>query len=537
MTMTRREWLESMGIAALGASIPFVGACNDTTAPALPSYQFTGTPGPATMFELGVASGDSLSDAVIFWTHVSPGATGPVDVWLDVATDADFRHRVVAQSFACDDTTDYTLKVDVGELAAGTTHYYRFFALGVQSPVGRTKTLPTGNVSQLRFGVVSCANYGFGYFHAYRRLAERADLDAVIHLGDYIYEFGNGFYPFSSQRIRDTAPLMEIITLANYRERYRHYHGDPDLQEGHRQHPWFTIWDDHEVANDSNMSGAQGHDPGSEGTYTDRLAAAKQAYFEYLPIRGTPASGVYRTARFGNLADVVFLDTRLVGRSPQISDLTMDDATRSVLGATQETWLDQQLANSTTTWRIIAQQVPVAQYTYDAVSHTPVFLDQWDGYPLARGRFFDSIEANGGGNVVVLTGDLHGSAVFELTPDPWDTLAYDPATGSGALAVEFIGTSVTSPYLAFGDVTTEPGSLAAASPHLKWADLNSHGFMIVDVNGTRVQTDYFVVDGVGPGSVGTATFEKGFIVSDGVAHAVEAASESPAKAIAAALAP
>ena len=153
MAVTRREWMESVGMVALGATIPYVGACGGSSGDSLPDYAYSGTVGPASMFELGVASGDSLADAVVFWTHLSSGvASGSVDVWLEVATDLAFNHRVIASTFTTDETTDYTLKVDVGELTAGTSYYYRFFALGVQSPVGRTKTLPAANVRQLRLG-------------------------------------------------------------------------------------------------------------------------------------------------------------------------------------------------------------------------------------------------------------------------------------------------------------------------------------------------------------------------------------------------
>lgn len=536
--MTRREWLESVGAAALAASVPYVSACGGSDGDGLPHYAYTGTMGPATMFELGVASGDSLADAVVLWTHLSPASPGAtIDVWVEVATDTAFRRRVVATTFQCGPTTDYTLKVDIGELEAGTTYYYRFFAEGVESPTGRTKTLPSGSTAHLRFGIVSCSNYGYGYFYAYRRLAERADLDAIFHLGDYIYEYQNGFYPFPGNGdVRTTDPLTEIVTLADYRKRYFHYRTDPDLQEAHRQHPWFTIWDDHEVANDSYETGAQNHQPATEGLYSDRKAAAKQAYFEYLPIRGVVADGIMRTARFGDLADVIFLDTRLEGRSQQINDPTMDTVTRSMLGAAQEAWLDTELMNSTTKWRILAQQVCVAQFTYDSTNHVPAYLDQWDGYPLARTRLFDSIETNGQGNVVVLTGDLHGAVAFELTPDPWTPASYDPATGAGSIAVEFVGTSVTSPYLAFGSVTTEPAQLAAACPHMKWCDLDSHGFMIVDITPSRVQTDYFKLDGLDEFATGKADFEKGFSVADGTAHLVEEATEAPPKAGAPALA-
>jgi len=538
MGITRREWLKTAGAALAAGLLPNITACSDESS-GLPSYDYSGPPGPESMFDLGVASGDALADAVVLWTHVSPGfASGSVDVWLDIALDPGFTRRVVARSFTVDEATDYALKVDVDGLQAGQTYYYRFFALGIGSVTGRTRTLPLGSVEELRFAVASCANYGYGYFHAYRRIAERADLDGVIFLGDYIYEYAQGFYPFGDEIVRETAPGGKCVDLDGYRARYRKYRTDPDLQEAHRQHPWFVVWDDHELVNDATSEGTDllSHNPATDGDFDTRIAAAKQAYHEHMPIRGAASDPIYRSVRFGDLAELRLLDTRAAGRSGGISDPALDTPDRTMMGAEQEAWLDAELASGEATWQVIGQQIAVAHFTYDEVDHRPVFFDQWDGYPAARQRLFDSLEQHGRGNVVVLTGDLHGACVFDLPRDPWSG-GYVAATGEGSLAVEFICTSVTSPYLPFVPVTTEEAQLAAASPHLAWTNLVERGYSVVTVTPEYVQSDFYGVEDVRSPSGGAERHLAGYLVPIGSAHALRAMAPAPRASGPASLAP
>jgi alkaline phosphatase D len=522
--ITRRQWLTGVSAASACATFPGAIACSsdDGNAPdTLPSYEYDGPKGPSTMFELGVASGDPTSSAVILWTHVSSGSTKPIDVWLDVAEDEAFENRVMARSFTVDDSTDFTLKVDAQDLGAGRTYYYRFFALGVASPVGRTRTLPEGDVASLRLGMVCCSNYGFGYFHAYGRLAERDDLDAILALGDYIYEYPNNIYPFDSQRVRDTAPLEETISLEQYRERYRHYRKDGDLQAAHRQHPWFLVWDDHEVADNGYDGGAVNHMPDMEGDWATRLAAGERAFYEYVPVRGTAETGVRRSVSVGKLVDLILLDTRYSGRSQQIGDPADDTDDRTMLGMAQEAWFEGTFAASKAKWRLIGQQIVLAQYTNDPVTQKPIYMDQWDGYPKARARLFETLTSRPDGNVVVVTGDLHGSCVFELTEDPWST-DYDPSTGAGAFAVEFVVPAVTSPYNTFDPVTTEEDDLKKGCPHLAWTNLKQNGFAVIDVTAEQVQCDFYVFGSIKEGSDGVADWAKGFVVKSGSAHAIAA---------------
>jgi alkaline phosphatase D len=215
---------------AIGCSGDDEGAKGD----GLPTYSYDGTPGPETLFSHGVASGDPLPNAIILWTRVSPQSEAAIEVWWEIARDLGFEKRVQVGTFTTDAERDFTVKLDVTGLEAGATYYYRFFALGRESPMGRTKTAPVGDVAHLRFAVLSCASFAHGYFHAYRSVAERLDLDAVLHLGDYIYEYGSGEYG----NVREYEPPHEILALADYRMRYAQYRRDPHLQEVHQHHSY-----------------------------------------------------------------------------------------------------------------------------------------------------------------------------------------------------------------------------------------------------------------------------------------------------------
>jgi len=308
----------------------------------------------AGVFQHGVASGDPLSDRVILWTRVTPPvAKASVTVDYVIAIDPAMSNVLYRGRTKTSVTRDYTVKVDADRLQPGTTYYYRFTAEGADSPVGRTKTLPAGTASHLRMAVVSCSNFAYGYFNAYARIAERADLDLVLHLGDYIYEYGNGIYG----SVRPCVPPTEIVTLSDYRARHAQYKADLDSQAMHRQHPLVAIWDDHETANNAFKDGAENHDAG-EGTWPARVAAAMQAYYEWMPVRPVTVADLRRNDRsfsYGNLADIFMLEQRLTARSEQLgsnigsvdgyfiqSDAFLDP-NRQLLGTPQETRLFSQL--------------------------------------------------------------------------------------------------------------------------------------------------------------------------------------------------
>ncbi|MCS7086945.1 MAG: alkaline phosphatase D family protein, partial [Bacteroidia bacterium] len=298
-------------------------------------------------FYHGVASGDPLSDRVVIWTRVTPEAeqSGPITVEWEMSPNLDFSPVVRSGTFVTDESRDYTVKVDVTGLAPRTYYYYRFKALGTTSIIGRTKTAPADYVEQLRFAFGSCSNYSGGYFTAYEDIGRRNDLDAVIHLGDYIYEYA----AFGATRLHD--PPKEILTLEDYRMRYSQYRLDQDLRLAHQQYPFITIWDDHEVANDAYKDGAQNHTESEEGPYSDRKNAAMQAYFEWLPVRESgslshPYRG-WRKISYGGLLDIFVLDTRHEAREKQapIGDVNaINDTTRSLLGDEQRQWLLSELS-------------------------------------------------------------------------------------------------------------------------------------------------------------------------------------------------
>ncbi len=508
---TRREFFKRSGSAAVAlAAVPSMPLCSAMAAT-------VGTP----LFQHGVASGDPLTDRVILWTRVSTARSAAVTVNYVVATDPALSNVVLRGSTKTSPARDFTVKVDAGPLRPDTTYYYRFDAEGTSSPVGRTKTLPQGNANRLRMAVVSCSNHAYGYFNAYRHVAERADLDLVMHLGDYIYEYGNGEYG----NVRVTEPATEILTLSDYRTRHAQYKRDADLQAAHRQHPWIIIWDDHEVANDSWKGGAQNHSDDTEGVWTDRRAAALQAYYEWMPVRPVDTTDLTRNNRafqYGNLVDLVMLEERLSARSQQLPATiavpglgnvftqtgAFADPTRTLLGATQEAWLANRLRSSSTRWRFLGQGVMFAQLKGVNAANAAgggLFLnsDQWDGYQPARNRIYDILRGTGSvpavNNVVVLTGDIHSSWAADLTQDPGNpvvaTGGYNPITGEGSHAVEFVGTSITSPGINDPSGSTAT-LLRGINPHFKYIDLNRRGYMLIDATPERVVAEWWYVDTV-----------------------------------------
>ena len=491
-------------------------------------------------FYHGVASGDPLEDRVVIWTRVTPDSLDGKAVEVDwkMATDPELKNVVRRGTSTTNGSRDYTVKVDVDGLQAGTTYYYGFTALERNSLTGRTKTTPTGDVDHLRFGVVSCSNFQSGYFNGYGRLAERNDLDAVVHLGDYIYEYGNFTVNVGNPLVweeRLVEPDGEIVSLFDYRARYGTYHLDEDLRQLHQQHPMIAVWDDHEFANNSYTGGATNHQEDGEGDWEDRKAAAEQAYFEWMPIRDTRDETVYRSLSYGSLADLIMLDTRIVGRdkqAPLTSDPELYSPDRTILGAPQKAWFLDRLKNSQAKWKLIGNQVifsefnigwagPLVGESFERTEST--FLDIWDGYPLERTEIVDFIKQEEIDNVVILTGDFHTSMAYEVADPPvtlsfreeagQDSVAvytpndYDPATGAGAVAVEFASPSVASANF---DETTSPGvagllqtlinnPLPATNgqergnpnPHMKYVNLVDHGYYILDVLEDRVQADYY----------------------------------------------
>lgn len=490
-------------------------------------------------FYHGVASGDPLTDRVIIWTRITPdsGNFTPKQVSWKVATDTAMQNVVQSGVANTDSSKDYTIKIDVTGLQAGTTYYYIFNYQGKYSLIGRMRTAST-NANQLRFAVVSCNNYEAGFFNGFRKIAQRNDIDAIIHLGDYIYEYEPKRYG-DSLNGRFVEPTKEIVSLGDYRTRYSVYRLDADLRAAHQQQTFISIWDDHESTNDSYKDGAENHQS-NEGDWQIRKGISKKVYFEWMPIRETTNNTIYRKIPYGNLVDLIVLDTRLEGRvQPPANFDDADNPARTMLGSTQYSWFINQLSSSTAKWKIIGNQVLLSDMNvgFAAVNAQGqpaitdinairavenLFIDNWESYPTERNAILDTIKNKGIKNTIVVTGDSHASWGFDLTKKavnypnpltanlPTPSAEYTGATGAGSVGIELGTPSITSANFdesvgmaastQFEAIINNPipvgppfGSVTY-NPHLKYVDLDRHGYFILDLKEDSAQADYFYVD-------------------------------------------
>jgi alkaline phosphatase D len=520
----RRRSLLATG--ALGAG---VGALSGASAQASPRSPST--------FLHGVASGDPYPDSVLIWTRVTPtaaatpgsGAGPSVVVRWEVATDRRFRHVVRHGTFRTGPSRDHTVKLAVGGLKPQTWYYYRFHLHEHTSRVGRTRTAPPVNstADHVRLGIVSCANLQAGWFTAYRGLVGRDDLHAVVHLGDYFYEYGPGEYGYGPDDvdIRPHVPAHEIVSLADYRQRHAQYKQDPDVSDLHAKYPWVVTWDDHEVADDQWSGGAVNHDAG-EGDYASRRMQAHRAYDEWMPVRMNDTARLsdgdrlFRRIRFGRLAELSMLDLRTY-RSEQVktalptpvpaAQAEVSDPTRTITGAQQMEFLKESLSNNRVQWKVIGNPVMIAPVNFGAlpqpllnpvndVTHLlptdgfPYNVDQWDGYTADRSEVFEHIRNHQVNDALFITGDIHSGWAAEL---PYDASTYPAGDSAG---VEFVCTSVTSNNLK--DILHAPprtaslaveAAITANNRHIKYLDFDSHGFSVLDLTSQRAQMDWFVI--------------------------------------------
>jgi alkaline phosphatase D len=430
-----------------------------------------------------------------------------------MALDESFHDRTAQGTVTTDASRDYTTKVDVPGLVWGRNYFYRFAAQGRWSATGRTRLAPKSDeATKLRFGVCSCADYASGYFHGYRHLAERADLDGIIHVGDYFYEYGNN--PDNDDQLRLHEPPHETVTLDDYRTRFSQYRRDADLQECHRQHPFVVVWDDHETANNSWMGGASNHDPATEGSWEDRVAAARQAFFEWIPIRDNPGQKLYRTLRYGDLADIIMLDTRIEGREEQLDELAFapDDPNlpNQILGSEQQTWLFEQLQNSPAKWKVLGNQVLMGLWKLGPDNYGND--DQWQGYK-ARNDLMGFLRDNEISNVVVLTGDVHSSWAMDVTIDDG---SYTEATRDAAVAVEFVAPGISSPT----GLTAGIAGVFGSESHVRDYDYERRGYFVLDLQPDKAQSDWFLLDGVGE-QEGNQSLWASWAVRDGESSLVQ----------------
>ncbi len=544
--LSRRQFLQAS--AAAGA-LPLLTACGSSDAP-LRADPAGLTPPPAdasVAFKHGVASGDPLADRVILWTRVTPPAgTTSVAVTVKVYREPTLTTLVGSQSFSTDAARDYTVKIDFDGLSAGTSYYYQFESGSTKSAVGRTRTLPAAGVERLRFGVVACSQYSNGFFNAYDALAKRIDIDAILHLGDYIYEAE--YTPISVERAH--TPKKEIISLADYRERHAQYKTDPDLMELHRQTPFITIWDDHESTDNSYRDSARNHTegtpPAGEGVWSERKGFAQRAYFEWLPIREQAAGNfdlIYRQFVFGDLVDLLMLDTRLQrdvapADFPPACDASLTDVSRQMLGMTQEDWFTRKLRASTARWRVVGSSVMFGQWKVAGAANAAcggqyINADQWDGYQAARDRIFAVLSGAGGmpavTNNVFLAGDIHSFWALDLTEDPNNPAMYDPVSGRGVRGVEFVCNSVTSDFPTPGD---SGAAFITANPAIRFIQTAQRGYLLLDITRTAVTGECWLTPDVAARSA-AETFSRAYRSNHGaqtlsLVTAATAAGANPA---------
>ncbi|WP_404971755.1 alkaline phosphatase D family protein [Vibrio campbellii] len=531
MSLSRRDFIKAVSSGAVATTLTACGSDEKNTV-------------TAASFEHGVASGDPTQTQVIIWTRVTTEASY-VDVSWQVSATEDFSSIEQSGTFATDTSRDFTVKVDVQNLNPNTQYYYRFMVGEASSIVGITQTLPEGSVDKASMAVVSCANYPAGYFNVYKEILEqhqKASFDVVLHLGDYIYEYGAGGYASEDAAAlgREPSKGTECITLDDYRKRYAQYRQDEDLQALHAALPMIAIWDDHELANDAWKEGAENHH-NSEGSFNDRRAAAAAAWTEWLPVRENTFSNmlIYRQFAFGDLINLMMLDTRLIGRDQPLDYFSLDAPTmeaigglvaqsrsteRELLGTEQLAWL-MNAFNQEAKWNVLGQQVlmsrmelpssvmlamfqlftatdehkmdallavnnAIASYLADPSSDTvklPYNLDAWDGYYVERERVYEIAKASSG-NFVCLAGDTHNAWTSELKD-----------VSNNPVGVEFATSSVSSPgleeYLALEPVAIAQMeyTLPNLVSELQWTDIKQRGFMRVTFTPEKAESTWYML--------------------------------------------
>lgn len=461
-----------------------------------------------TGFTHNVASGEPGPNSVLLWTRYVNPTGGPSKVRVEISESRDFAKIAGGGQMVTGPWRDHTVKITVDNLAPGKWHWFRFIAPdGSMSPVGRTKTLPVGKASKFNIAIFSCSNLGFGEFNAYGHAAAREDIDLVLHMGDYIYEYGRGGYDGGAKFAARIFPADEILTLADYRLRYASYRSDPQLQALHANFPMIPNTDDHEGANDAWEGGAQNHTP-DEGDWNARRNAAMQVWREWLPVGEQP----WKEYPIGDLATYYRTDTRMVARSKpnfhgdlmrsadpakafaDFRDGAWRDPAMTMFGTEQESWLFGAIARNKATWAVLGTGTNMGYnftpeeamnwFPKDAPERTknfvrqgiaaakaglPYNLDNWGGYPVARSRVLAAAQ-RADANLVVVTGDSHNGWAFDL-----------PEDGKPA-GVEFGGHSVSSPGFESATMGVDPAVIArnlqeASKQELRWVDTSNRGYM------------------------------------------------------------
>lgn len=433
----------------------------------------------------GVASGDPSQHSVLLWTKLTldKGIKAARVQW-EIATDAKFKNIVLVNEVVVSEKDDFCLKVDVKNLEAGTEYFYRFKFENKTSIVGQTKTFPNDSEG-LGLGFASCSNFEWGYFNNYRFMAEDENVDVVVHLGDYIYEYAPGGYGDTIIG-RKVVPDHEIVSLNDYRTRYSLYRLDPDLQLLHQMKPFITTWDDHEITNNAYDEGAQNHQD-SEGDYQMRKVAARKAYYEWLPVRRKVDEPLYRSFNLGNLGELIVLDTRLEGRTEQskMDEANYQDSSRHIIGNEQMDWFKSELM-STYKWKIVANQVPFGPLIMPDSTAKNKYMDGWDGYPSEQEEVAHYIHDKRINDVVFMTGDYHSSLAIENL-FKWNGQQVK-------VADEFIVGSITSAnldeYYDEEKVNQIEKGYRKNNPSLDFIDLKQHGYATLVFQQNQLMIQY-----------------------------------------------
>lgn len=534
MTAITRRLALTSGLAA--------GAASCASTPKMTPYEAVTTV-PSGVFAHGVASGDPGATDVVLWTRLSlstADAMTRTEVKWQIANDESFSEVIADGNAQTSAAQDWTVKILAGGLEPGATYFYRFIIGDITSPIGRAKTLPTGSIDQARFAVLSCSNVPFGYFNVYDLVARQDDIDAVLHLGDYIYEYGRDGYGGAAGKAlnREHLPAHDCVSINDYRTRHAQYKADPASQAMHQRHSIIPIWDDHEVANDTWKGGAEHHDPTVNGDWNARRRAALQAYYEWMPVREpemTPTA-FFRSFSFGDLLTIAAIETRLMARTKQFEyseiiptlqtpedlerfkETVLWDETREMLGGAQIDYLDRIFRNSVASgqpWRLIANQVTMAKVTApDLTPHVteediaalekewkparafiqssalglPSNFDAWDGYPAARERFYDLARTAGDDGMIVVTGDTHTWWANDLIDREGNQMGVELGTHS---------VSSPSPYNKnfLGGKGAEYALLTnQKNKDVRYISGEHHGFIHLTVNRTTARAEYRAVD-------------------------------------------
>ncbi|MEJ8634668.1 alkaline phosphatase D family protein [Streptomyces sp. MS2.AVA.5] len=497
----RRRFLTVTGAAAaLAFAVDLPGTAH---AAALDSRKITEDP-----FTLGVASGDPQPGSVLLWTRLAPRPyepdgglpRGTFTVRWEIAHDSRFARIARRGSVTAHPEFHHSLHVEAGGLDNDRPYYYRFRTGTWISPVGRTRTAParSARIGELKIAAVSCQAYHDGYFTAYRYLAEE-ELDAVFHLGDYLYEYAvnavGGARNYTDRRL-PAHFNRETVTLEDYRMRYGLYKSDPDLLAAHAAHPFVLTWDDHETENNYADETPENDVPPEE--FLLRRAAAYRAYWENQPLRRPqqpkgPDMQLYRRLHFGRLAQFDILDTRqyrsdqAYGDGWKVPGPESEDPSRTLTGATQERWLLDGWKRSGSRWNVVPQQVTFAQRRDVPTAAYKLSMDAWDGYPASRQRVLAGAQTAGIENLMVLTGDVHVGYGFDLKKD-WA----DPT--SRTLGTEIVATSISSGK----DGADKPAnwdSFTQANPHMKFYN-GRRGYVTVTYGERQARADFKTVSAV-----------------------------------------